>query len=264
MTLNTESPGVSKSARLAGWGGYANGRIPLSALAQIPWRPDLRLRPDAASALEWLNAAFRKSFPYNFPLTETYRDYAGQVEQRNIWCGRGKCGYAAVPGTSNHGWALAMDVGIGQYAWDNHVYQWLKAHAPSFGWVHPSWAEPNGSTPEAWHWEFNGTYQPPADSPIIPPAPKHPGGSLMFPVLDYTGKYWLLGPEYIAKLDKLGAERFAAIYRPDQGIVGTNDDWQWTVQLDALAIDRSWPQKAIESGWWSRQRDIARQVGLQV
>ncbi|TAL13012.1 MAG: peptidase M15, partial [Frankiales bacterium] len=36
------------------------------------------------------------------------------------------------------------------------TYRWLKANAPRFGWVHPAWAEPGGSLPEPWHWEFVG------------------------------------------------------------------------------------------------------------
>jgi hypothetical protein len=32
----------------------------------------------------------------------------------------------------------------------------MKANAPSYGFVHPAWAEPDGSKPEAWHWEYKG------------------------------------------------------------------------------------------------------------
>ena len=35
-------------------------------------------------------------------------------------------------------------------------YQWLKANGPLYGWTHPSWAEPGGSRPEPWHWEYTG------------------------------------------------------------------------------------------------------------
>jgi hypothetical protein len=38
-----------------------------------------------------------------------YRTYGQQVELRNYWCGQGNCANAAVPGTSNHGWGLAVD-----------------------------------------------------------------------------------------------------------------------------------------------------------
>lgn len=38
-----------------------------------------------------------------------YRTYAQQVELRNYWCNAGACSNAAVPGTSNHGWGLAVD-----------------------------------------------------------------------------------------------------------------------------------------------------------
>ena len=40
---------------------------------------------------------------------ECYRDYAGQVYERNYWCARKLCGNAATPGYSNHGWGKAVD-----------------------------------------------------------------------------------------------------------------------------------------------------------
>ena len=32
----------------------------------------------------------------------------------------------------------------------------MKANAPAYGFVHPDWAEPGGSRPEPWHWEYVG------------------------------------------------------------------------------------------------------------
>ncbi len=34
------------------------------------------------------------------------------------------------------------------------AFDWLTANASSYGWVHPGWAQPGGSKPEPWHWEF--------------------------------------------------------------------------------------------------------------
>lgn len=39
-----------------------------------------------------------------------YRTYERQQYWREYWCSRGACGNAAVPGTSNHGWGLAVDL----------------------------------------------------------------------------------------------------------------------------------------------------------
>jgi len=34
------------------------------------------------------------------------------------------------------------------------AFDWLTANAGRFGWVHPPWAQPGGSKPEPWHWEY--------------------------------------------------------------------------------------------------------------
>ena len=61
---------------------------------------------------------------------------------------------AAVPGTSNHGWGVAVDFACGAEQFGSAGYRWLKANGPKYGWTHPSWAEPGGSRPEPWHWEY--------------------------------------------------------------------------------------------------------------
>ena len=32
----------------------------------------------------------------------------------------------------------------------------LPTGAQLYGWLHPAWAEPSGSMPEPWHWEYAG------------------------------------------------------------------------------------------------------------
>jgi LAS superfamily LD-carboxypeptidase LdcB len=59
---------------------------------------------------------------------------------------------AAVPGTSNHGWGLAVDLGCGVQSSRSAQYRWMIANAGRFGWVHPSWAFHDPFEP--WHWEF--------------------------------------------------------------------------------------------------------------
>lgn len=137
------------------WGGFDNGRIPENLLAPIPWESKYSLRGDATSSLIALNNAFRAQFGYNLPINDGYRDYEGQVRAKEIYGNE-----AAAPGTSNHGWALAIDVGDRNHyrlGFSHPIYLWLKANAPLYGWVHPDWAEPGGRGPdEAWHWEFWG------------------------------------------------------------------------------------------------------------
>lgn len=137
------------------WGGHQNGRIPENLLTPIPWQPEYKLRGDATQALVQLNTAFKAEFGYDLTINDGYRDYAGQVEAKRKY---GK--NAAEPGTSNHGWAMAIDVGDrGHWAigFNSQIYDWLKRNGPSYGWVHPPWAEPGGQGPaEAWHWEYWG------------------------------------------------------------------------------------------------------------
>ena len=138
------------------WGGWSNGRIPLELLRPIPWSPGNTLRADAVASLEALNLEFREAFGYDIGISDAYRDYAGQVRARANWCAAGRCQNAAEPGTSNHGWALAVDFGTGISSFGTPQYQWMKANGPRFGWEHPAWAEPGGSRPEPWHWDFWG------------------------------------------------------------------------------------------------------------
>lgn len=133
------------------WGGHSNGFIPQEALAEIPWAPGSYLRSDAVAALVAMNEEFKAEFGYNLGISDAYRDFAGQVEAERIY-GDG----AAEPGTSNHGWALAVDFGTGIASFNTPQYRWMKDNAPEFGWRHPAWAEPDGRLPEPWHWEFWG------------------------------------------------------------------------------------------------------------
>lgn len=130
----------------------ANGRIPASALCGVGFDDAVRLRCDAAVALERLNSAYRSHFGSNLRVQGSYRDYDAQVATKQL---RGDL--AAEPGTSNHGRGLAVDLGgtgtVGQF--DTPVYLWLKQHAGDVGWFHPPAMEPGGSGPqEPWHWEY--------------------------------------------------------------------------------------------------------------
>ena len=141
-------PGVeSVSARATGaWGGYTNGNIPLSALTNMG--PGLYLRPDAATSMVAMQSAYRSATGDTLSFNEGYRDYATQVMYWNRYKAGGNV--AASPGTSNHGWAEAVDFNI-----SDQRFNWLSANAASFGW---DWETGAASGPEEWHWEYNGKY----------------------------------------------------------------------------------------------------------
>jgi hypothetical protein len=145
--------------------GFPNGQIPRSALPAIPGG---LLQADAAESWNDMRAeVIRRGGPVIGPKgsESTYRDLAGQRKWRTYWCGLGLCYKAAVPGTSNHGLGLAVDVTKPSEAA-------LLEFGPRFGWSHAEGA----SVDESWHFKFVGPYTPSVD-------PQH--------VLTSTERGWL-------------------------------------------------------------------------
>lgn len=155
--------------------GYQNGRLPDSLLVVLPGRaggPKIRLGVSAARCWAALEATAAraghvlKATSYN----DSYRDYSAQVAtftsrytteylagrpwrmwQGVRWYQKPNTAVAAVPGTSNHGWALAVDVGeerdgdAGTESIDQNTVDWLVANAFTFGFSAELQSEP-------WHW----------------------------------------------------------------------------------------------------------------
>jgi D-alanyl-D-alanine carboxypeptidase len=136
-------PGCDVSAPVEG----TNGALADHSLCEL-WQAGEYLRPDAAMSLSALNEAFRASFGREMCLVASYRDLNTQYE---IKAARGY--FAASPGTSMHGWGLAIDL-CSKETGDSEVFSWLWANAPSYGWQNPAWAQLGGSKYEPWHWEF--------------------------------------------------------------------------------------------------------------
>lgn len=153
---------------------YGNGQIPLSVL--VPVQPGLYLTPVAAAS--WLRVVARVGAEHGWlpQLTDAYRaldGYWGQVEtflrryqrsyveyapgrvDRRVWNGvpywrKPGTAATAVPGTSNHGWATAVDVtGLGGFG--SPKFNQFAAVATRNGW---SIAE-GRSVDEPWHWTKN-------------------------------------------------------------------------------------------------------------
>lgn len=132
----------------------SDGTIDPDLLCPVPFAPGARLRCDAVDALVRLNADFRAEHGTDLPVGDTYRTFAAQVAVKAA-----KGGLAATPGSSHHGWGVAVDFrgfgGVGQF--DSPLYLWMREHAPAHGWVHPAAMGPGGSGPlEPWHWEYAG------------------------------------------------------------------------------------------------------------
>jgi hypothetical protein len=140
----------ARLSQYAQWlAGFSNGRIPLDRMTPLTWAPGHMLRPDAAAQLERLNIAYRAEFGVDLLVTDTYRSFDAQVALRAR-----RPRMSATPGTSNHGWGIAVDFGGGINSFGTPQHQWMRAHAHRFGWELPAWARENGSLPEPWHWEF--------------------------------------------------------------------------------------------------------------
>jgi murein DD-endopeptidase MepM/ murein hydrolase activator NlpD len=140
-------PFLATGSASTGWGGFSNGMIPASKLCGIG--SGHMLRCDAAAAYQQLASAYQSRFGKALCITDSYRSYASQVDLY----GR-KPSLAALPGTSNHGWGVAVDLCGGIDHFSTAQYQWMVAHAGNYGWVHPAWARQGGSREEPWHWEF--------------------------------------------------------------------------------------------------------------
>ena len=128
---------------------HPNGQLPAEALCALPGHVDQALRPDAARALVALSAAYQEWFGEPICLTDSYRSLGSQQALAVR-----KPGLAAIPGTSEHGWGLAVDFACGIEGYDTPQHRWMIVNGGRFGWRQPDWAKDDGEREEPWHWEF--------------------------------------------------------------------------------------------------------------
>ncbi|WP_189243814.1 M15 family metallopeptidase [Planobispora rosea] len=128
-------------------GDFPNGLIPKLYLCPLQQRGH-ELRADAAIAFISLNEAYRKRFGRHMCVTDSYRSLA---EQQSVYYRRP--GLAAIPGRSNHGLGLAVDLCGGVQNFRSPQFNWLEANGKKFGWIHPQWAYVSPFEP--WHWEYD-------------------------------------------------------------------------------------------------------------
>jgi hypothetical protein len=81
------------------------------------------------------------------------RSYAQQVALKREWTAAGHPERAATPGTSNHGWGIAVDCPSGR------AQAWMRQHAHRFGWSNAE----GRRVGEPWHWGYVGGYRPKID-----------------------------------------------------------------------------------------------------
>lgn len=132
-------------------GHQQNGNLDPASLCLLWMGGGATLKASAANAFNRLSRYHAATVGGALCVSGGYRSYQRQVELY-----RERPGLAAVPGTSEHGWGNAVDLCGGVQVYGSAAYRWMRANAHNFGMFHPSWAEPSGSKPEPWHWEFVG------------------------------------------------------------------------------------------------------------
>ena len=133
----------------------SNGQLPSSDLAPIAGG---RLRKDAAAGFNAMNVESRKRYGVELRPTgplSSYRDYAGQQQLWNAYQ-NGTGNLAAYPGTSNHGWGLAVDFATPQ------MRSIVDSIGTKYGWS-KSWSD---APSEWWHILYqSGHYSGPDPGP---------------------------------------------------------------------------------------------------
>jgi D-alanyl-D-alanine carboxypeptidase len=135
--ITTSSSGYQPPEALTPFG---NGRIPLEMLTPIGIGGHRLYAPAAQAFMSMRAAAAAEGI--DIGITDSYRTYEQQVDlaaRKGLYS---EGGYAAVPGTSKHGWGMAIDIDV-----DDAGQAWMRANAGRFGFVENVPREP-------WHWEF--------------------------------------------------------------------------------------------------------------
>lgn len=173
---------------------YANGFVPASALAPLDGQPGCFLRADAAAAWNAARAEVKRRTGIVLTVRGWNRTYAEQVlfylqRHRLAKAGERVCCYwqerpykftgtahAAPPGTSNHGWGLAVDVndygGVGNFSHPRRTATF--PILAQYGWTD---TEGRGAIREPWHLVWNPSSAWAVNNPI------GTGGSVSIPTI---------------------------------------------------------------------------------
>ena len=136
----------SKTYRVNGDGiptdlaAYGNGRVPSSALQEVGATGHRLWEPAAKQLTRLIQDARRAGV--DIGITDSYRSYDAQVDVARRKGLYSQGGLAAVPGTSDHGWGMAVDLDL-----DSQAQAWMRAHGAEYGFHEDTPREP-------WHWGF--------------------------------------------------------------------------------------------------------------
>src|SRR5690606_9086846 len=107
---------------------YGNGRVPAAALSTIAGTSHTLWEPAARSFEAMQSAAAAEGVTIG--ITDSYRTYETQVDlvgRKGLYS---QGGLAATPGTSMHGWGVALDLKL-----DSSAQAWMRQNAGRFGYV---------------------------------------------------------------------------------------------------------------------------------
>jgi hypothetical protein len=155
--------GTQQKRNTKKYGIITNGEIPSELLFPVSiGNSTVYFEENAAKSWDKLVKLYKQSHGGKcFTVNEGYRPYTNTVEYYEDSVHKKKK-TAAAPGTSQHGWGLALDIDMTQ-----DLYDWLKKNGKSLNIIHPSWASVNKSNKktqetkinnmfESWHWEYSG------------------------------------------------------------------------------------------------------------
>ncbi len=123
-----------------GLAAHQNGRVPDAALTPVGDTGHRLWQPAAQQLTRLIDDA--RAQGVTIGITDSYRTYDTQVDlvRRKGLYSQG--GLAAAPGTSDHGWGLAVDLRL-----DDRAQAWMRANAERYGFAEDTPREP-------WHWAY--------------------------------------------------------------------------------------------------------------
>lgn len=131
-----------------------NGNI-AKEMCTIPFMSTHKIHCRAVDDLGAMNKSYKAKFGTNLPIDtwkySTYRSYADQVQVKKTI----SAPIVATPGTSPHGWGLAIDFKEGsKYSYGSAIHNWLKTNGPKYGWEQMPWHQKGGKYQEYWHFDY--------------------------------------------------------------------------------------------------------------
>jgi D-alanyl-D-alanine carboxypeptidase len=119
---------------------YGNGKIPQNALEKVGDTGHRLWAPAAESLTRMVADAKRDGVKIG--ITDSYRSYTEQVDVARRKGLYSQGGLAAKPGTSDHGWGMAVDLDL-----NNKAQAWMRANGEKYGFEEDTPREP-------WHWGY--------------------------------------------------------------------------------------------------------------